>query len=156
METWTRYRSLGWVIAVSLALGLAAGAYSYLSSALSVPGPAQQLSTAELRERGAEIYMELCAGQFEPRWWPECRGGADEKRARGADQLVAYCAGEERFARFFSSSDCESADRPLAALTAAPRWPDAVTGGLVAGSAFLVLGLLSVARRLVLDRRAAA
>lgn len=136
------------VVAASLALGLAAGAFSYLSSSLAI-GPAVRADTEELRERGAEIYFESCAGFAEPRFWPECIGDADEKRTRGASELVRFCTGQDRFNRFFGPEDCLADERPALALTDAPRPGDAVAGGIVAAASLAIMGVLALASRLL-------
>lgn len=130
------------LIGGSLLLGLAAGTLSYLDSSLVI-GPAWRASTEELRERGARIYFESCAGFAEPRFWPECVGDAEEKRLRGASQLVLVCNGTVPYKRFFDAEDCLAEDRPPFALIAGPRQEDAVAGGLVAAVAFVVLTLTS-------------
>jgi hypothetical protein len=136
------------VVAVSLALGLAASAVSYLTSSLAI-GPAVRADTEELRERGAKTYFESCAGFAEPRFWPECIGDAEEKRTRGASELVLFCTGEDRFNRFFGPEDCLAEERPLLALTGGPRREDAVVGGIVAALSLAVLGVLTFLYKLV-------
>jgi hypothetical protein len=103
--------------------------------------------TEELRERGAMIYFESCAGFAEPRFWPECSGDAEENRTRGAEALVAFCTDVEPFNRFFGPEDCLAMDRPPIALTSSPRREDAVKGAVVAASAFTVLVLLAILTR---------
>jgi hypothetical protein len=133
------------VVLASLALGLAAATISYLAWSLHVPGPARAATTAELRDRGAERYMGFCGNTFEPRFWPECLGGADDWRQRGADALVAFCVRHEP-SRMFTAPDCEGADRPAVALVGSPRPEDLGTGGVAAAVALVVLGLFAMAR----------
>jgi len=142
-----RYRLFAFIAAASLALGLAVATFSYLSASLSIPGMARAATTAELEDRGAAIYYKFCSWpKFEPNFWPECRNGAAEWRARGAERLVAFCA-EQAPSRMFGADDCLSPDRPIASLTAAPQWTDAAVGMLAAVLAFAVLVLFTVSRR---------
>jgi hypothetical protein len=139
-------RNLARVVVAALLLGLAAATISYLASSLQIPGPAQAATTPELRDRGAERYMGFCGNTFEPRFWPECLGGADDWRQRGADQLVAFCIRHEP-SRMFTGPDCEGTDRPAAVLTGGPRPMDLAVGALAAVVALTVFGLLAVGRR---------
>lgn len=138
-------RRIAWVILASLALGLAAATISYLAASLQVPGPARAATTAELRELGAERYMGFCGNTFEPRFWPECVGGADDWRQRGADALVDFCVRHVP-SRMFTGPDCDGADRPAVALVGSPRLEDLEVGGVTALVAFAVLGLLRFVR----------
>jgi hypothetical protein len=143
------------LVAISLALGLAAGAYSWLSSSLQVPGPAEVAGTAELRARGAEAFVEFCGWpKFEPRFWPECRGGADEWRARGAQRLVEFCV-DGVPSRMFTAPDCVDEDRAAFVLAAGPSARDVATGGTVAAVALAVLAILVLARAAVAGGRRA-
>jgi hypothetical protein len=139
-------RNLVRIVVASLLLGLAAATISYLAASLQIPGPAQAATTAELRDRGAERYMGFCGNTFEPRFWPECLGGADDWRQRGADQLIAFCVRHEP-SRMFTGPDCEGADRPAAALTGSPRPTDIAVGALAATVALLALVGLAASRR---------
>jgi hypothetical protein len=142
------YRLAVILIGGSLLLGLAVGVLSYLSSSLVI-GPAWRASADELRERGARIYFESCAQFAEPRFWPECIGDADEKRSRGATQLVLFCTDRVLYKRFFGPEDCLAEDRPPLALTGGPRIDHLASGGVVAVGAFAALGLLSVSTRVL-------
>lgn len=133
-------------MAGSLLLGLAVGTLSYLGSSLVI-GPEVRAGTDELRERGAQVYFESCAGFAEPRFWPECSGDARENRARGADALVAFCTGADRGNRFFGPEDCLQADRPAFTLTAAPGPADLTVGAIAAASALAALALVSLLAR---------
>jgi hypothetical protein len=138
------YRLAAILVAGALLVGVAAGALSYLGSSLVV-GPAIRAGTDELRERGARIYFESCAGfSVEPRFWPECVGDVDEKRERGAQKLVEFCTGQDRYVRFFGPQNCLAEDRPLLLLTAGPTRQDLVVGGVVAAVSLVGFGLLSV------------
>jgi hypothetical protein len=141
-----RYRLAVVVIAGALLIGLAAGAINYLSSSLVI-GPEWRAGTEELRERGAQVYFESCAGFAEPRFWPECSGDAGENRTRGASALVAFCTGRDRGNRFFGPSDCLSEDRPAFALVAGPDPEDVTVGIIAAASALSALGLLALLSR---------
>lgn len=146
------------VLAGAVLIGLAAGAANYLNSSLVI-GPQWRAGTEELRERGARIYFESCAGfSVEPRFWPECVGDAPDKRSRGADALVAFCTGADRYNRFFGPNNCLAEDRPPLAIVAAPRQEDVLVGGIAATSAFAALALLALlsrARRLDVRSRSA-
>ena len=133
------------LIGGSLLIGLAVGALSYLGSSLVI-GPAVRADADELRERGARMYFESCAGFFEPRFWPECVGDANAKRARGARELVAFCTGEVRYNRFFQPENCLSKSAPPLALTAGPRRADLVAGAIAAAVGFAVLAGLTFLR----------
>lgn len=133
------------VVIASLLVGLAAATISYLAASLQVPGPAREATTQELRDRGAERYMGFCGNTFEPRFWPECLGGADDWRQRGADQLVAFCVRHEP-SRMFTAPDCEGADRPAVALAGGPRLEDLQVGALAGIVAMVVLGMVVLAR----------
>jgi hypothetical protein len=142
-----RYRLFAFIAAASLALGVAVATFSYLRASLSIPGPARTATTAEMQDRGAEIYYKFCSWpKFEPNFWPECQNGAAEWRARGAERLVAFCA-EQAPSRMFGADDCLSPDRPLASLAAPPRWTDAAAGMIAAVLAFAVLMLVTLSRR---------
>jgi hypothetical protein len=143
----TAPRAAAGILGIALAIGLAVGAISYLSSALAVPGPAERASAAELRERGADVYQTFCGNLAEPRWWPECIGDADEERPRGAEALVTFCSSDVT-SRMFTSSDCLSSERPAAALTDAPGPDDVVAGAVGVAAALAVLGAWAAARRL--------
>lgn len=141
------------VVTVSLALGLAGGAYSWLGSSLVVPGPAQTASTMELQARGAEAFVEFCGWpKFEPRFWPECRGGADEWRARGAERLVAFCL-DGTPSRMFTAADCADENRPAFALTAGPGARDVATGATAGAVSVAVLAIVALARGAMAGRR---
>lgn len=140
-------RAAAVILGIALAIGLAVGAISYLSSALAIPGPAERASSAELRQRGADIYQSFCGNLAEPRWWPECIGDADEERPRGADALATFCSRYQP-SRMFTSADCLSSERPAAALNGAPGWDDVLAGGVGAAATLVVLGALAGARRL--------
>jgi hypothetical protein len=134
------------IVAIALAVGLAVAAISFLGSSLQVPGPAERASTEVMRERGAAGFFDFCSWpKFEPRFWPECRGDADDWRARGASALVAYCTLGEP-SRMFGAEDCVSQDRPLFALTDAPSGADLLKGAIGAAVAFGVLLTASVVR----------
>jgi hypothetical protein len=135
-------------LAIALILGLAAGTFSHLSRSLSIPGPAEPASNAELQARGAEINVQFCLPiASEPRFWPECvGGGAAAWRERGATQLVEYCRNPVP-SRMFSASDCIAEDRPLVALTGAPGLRDAAVAGIVTALAAGVLTLLAISGR---------
>lgn len=138
------------VLAVALSIGLAAGLVSYFASSLSLADPVRA-GTAELRERGAAGFFEFCAvPKFEPRFWPECIGGADDWRERGADRLVAFCT-EGEPSRFFHFRDCISEEQPLVSLqlSGGPRPQDALVGlvaAAVAAVAFVAWTALRPAR----------
>ena len=134
------------IVAGSITLGVVAGALSYLSTSLVI-GPAWRAGTEELRERGAQVYFESCAGFAEPRFWPECSGDAGENRSRGADALVAFCTGEDRGNRFFGPEDCLAEDRPALALVSGPGTDDVAAGAIAAGSALAALLALAWLRR---------
>ncbi len=144
------YRRLGVIVAVSLVLGLAAGAVSYLSSSLAVPAPGHMASVQELRERGGAINVEFCKPiASEPRFWPECLGGAAEAwREHGANALVAYCPSPVPD-RMLSAADCLSADRAAFALTEGPRLKDVAAGATVGAAAIVLLGLRALAYRIL-------
>jgi hypothetical protein len=151
-----RGRSASAILVIALVVGVAAASASYLGGALRVPGPAEQASTEVMRERGAASFHEFCSWpKFEPRFWPECRGDADEWRARGASALVAHCTRTEP-SRMFGADDCLSDDRPLFTLTGGPTPADAAAGGIAAAVAVAVLLSLNLAGRAVpqLRRRA--
>ncbi len=132
-------RSLSRLAALALTVGLVAGAVSYLGTSLQIPGPATQASTEVLQERGAAAFFEFCSWpKFEPRFWPECRGGTDEWRARGAEALVAHCTLGEP-SRMFRPGDCDSDDRAPAALNGPPTPANALTGAIAAAVALAVL-----------------
>ncbi len=140
-----RHRPALIIVAGALVLGLAAGLLSYLDSALVI-GPDWRAGTEELRQRGARIYFESCAGfSVEPRFWPECVGDADEKRERGATKLVEFCTGLDRYVRFFGPQDCLAEDRPPLTMASAPSGVDLAAGGLAAGAALAGLAVLAVA-----------
>jgi hypothetical protein len=142
------FRRLSVIIAISLVLGLAGAAISYLASSLAIPGPGHMASTQELRQRGAELNVDFCKPiASEPRFWPECiGGGAAAWRERGATALVAYCPSPVPD-RMLSASDCLSQDRPAFALTHPPRLTDASLAGIVAAASFVLLGLRALAHR---------
>lgn len=139
-------RATAAILAAALLVGLAAGAISYLASALAIPGPAERAAAAELRQRGADIYQSFCGNLAEPRWWPECIGDADEERPRGAEALVTFCSSDVT-SRMFTASDCLSSERPAAALTGALGWDDVVAGGVGAAATLAVLATRAWARR---------
>jgi hypothetical protein len=148
----SRYRLAALLVAGALFVGLAASALSYLGSSLVI-GPAVRADTEELRQRGARIYFESCAGfSVEPRFWPECVGDVDEKRERGAQKLVEFCTGQDRYVRFFGPEHCLAEDRPPLLLTADPTRNDVLVGGVVAAVALVGFGLLSLASG-ILTRR---
>jgi hypothetical protein len=136
------------IVAGSVMLGVTAFAFRYLSSSLSIPGPAQAATTEVLLERGADRYLGFCGNTFEPRFWPECLNGADEWRARGADRLVAFCTRHQP-SRLFTARDCESDDRPAMALTDGPRPEDLIVGATGAAVAFAVLVGAAALRRVL-------
>ena len=101
------------VIAVSLAAGLAVATVSYLASSLSIPAPAQRAGTEELQARGAEVWIVFCSeSAYEPRFWPECTQSTPEWRERGAERLIQFCT-QSVPSRLFTPNDCLAADRPL-------------------------------------------
>jgi hypothetical protein len=143
------------IVAGAVLIGLAAGTLRYLGSALVI-GPAWRADAKELRERGARIYFESCAGfSIEPRFWPECVGDAPDKRARGAEALVAFCTDVDLYNRFFGPEDCLAEDRPPLELTAAPRADDAGLGAIAAAVALVALGLMTYLARALEAGRAA-
>jgi hypothetical protein len=134
------------IVTIALAVGLTVAAISFLGSSLQVPGPAERASTEVMRERGAAGYFDFCSWpKFEPRFWPECRGDADDWRARGATALVAHCTLGEP-SRMFGAEDCVSQDRPLFALSGAPSGADLLKGAVAAALALGVLLAASVVR----------
>jgi hypothetical protein len=135
------------LVAGSLLVGVAVGVLSYLSSSLVI-GPAWRADTQELRERGAQVYFESCAGFAEPRFWPECSGDARENRARGADAILAFCMDHEPN-RFFGADDCLRQDRPPLAIVAGPGSDDLAAGAIAAAVALAGLALLAFAARLI-------
>jgi hypothetical protein len=135
------------LVAGSLLVGVAVGVLSYLSSSLVI-GPAWRADVPELRERGAQVYFESCAGFSEPRFWPECSGDARENRARGADAILAFCMDHEPN-RFFGADDCLRQDRPPLALVAGPDPGDVAAAGLAAVVALVGLALIALAGRLL-------
>lgn len=142
------------IVGAALMVGLAAAGYSYLGHALAFPAPARA-SVEVLRQRGADAYFEFCSWpKFEPRFWPECVGGADDWRARGADRLVAYCT-DRVPSRQFGGYDCLSDEQPGPMLTAPPDWQDLALGGLAAVAASSALGLLAMSTAPLRRRRAA-
>lgn len=142
------------LVGAALVLGLAAGSFSYLSHALAFPAPARA-SVEVLRQRGADAYFEFCSWpKFEPRFWPECVGGADDWRARGADRLVAYCT-DRVPSRQFGAYDCLSDEQPGPTLTAPPHWQDLALGGAVGLSALTALVLVAISTAPLRRRRAA-
>jgi hypothetical protein len=146
LTTHVRRPRLAAILVGALCIGLAAGAVSYLASSLVI-GPAVRADTEELRERGAQTYFVSCGQFFEPRFWPECVGDANAKRARGARELVAFCTDKEPYNRFFHPEDCLSDNGPLLALTGGPRPIDAVAGGVATVAAIGVLGVHAMLRR---------
>jgi hypothetical protein len=124
---------------------------SYLGSSLVI-GPAWRADADELRERGAQVYFESCAGFSEPRFWPECSGDARENRTRGAEALVTFCT-EHVPNRFFGSEDCLRQDRPPLAVVAGPRPGDVVVGGIAAAVALAALATTAFAARYLAPAR---
>ena len=135
------------VIAVSLAAGLAVATVSYLASSLMIPGPAERAGTEELRARGAEVWIVFCSeSAYEPRFWPECTQSTPEWRERGAERLVQFCT-ESVPSRLFRRDDCLAADRPMVALSGSPRAQDAAAGVIGALVVAAVVGPVAWYRR---------
>lgn len=154
MHVHLRRRMLARIVAASLAVGLAVAAVSYLGTSLTFPGP-PRASVDVLRERGADGYFAFCSWpKFEPRFWPECVGGADDWRARGADRMVAFCT-ERKPSRMFDAADCLSDEQPGPVLTTAPRPQDAAAGGVATLGTLAVLGIVTSSVATRRGRRAA-
>jgi hypothetical protein len=141
------------IVGGALLIGLAAGTLGYLGSSLVI-GPEVRAGTDELRERGARIYFESCAGfSVEPRFWPECVGDAPDKRIRGAEALVAFCTGADRYNRFFGPNNCLADNRPPLALTATPEVEDIGLGAIAAAVALAALAVMTLLTRAPLEAR---
>jgi MYXO-CTERM domain-containing protein len=135
------------VIAVSLAAGLAVATVSYLASSLSIPAPAQRAGTEELQARGAQVWVVFCSeSAYEPRFWPECVHGPDEWRELGAERLVQFCTASVP-SRLFTRNDCLAADRPIAGLSGGPQPEHAAAGVIGAAVAAAMVGGLAWYRR---------
>ena len=148
-----RQRRASVIVGVALVMGLAAGAGSYLSTSLSIPGPARA-GNDELRQRGAAVYMEFCSWpKFEPRFGPECVGSPDDWQARGAERLVTFCTAHVP-SRMFDAPDCLSNEQPMRfALAGAPQPQDVAIGGGAAALAAAVLLLSSASSAALVPRR---